>query len=82
MALTACHECGHQVSTEADACPQCGARVRPPQSAPGVGTVAAGTFGGLAGCAAAPFVIGCGCLVLLFFMAALASAATAAVVMW
>lgn len=27
MALTACKECGHQISTEAKACPQCGAKV-------------------------------------------------------
>lgn len=27
MALVACRECGHQVSTEANACPKCGARV-------------------------------------------------------
>lgn len=26
MALTKCHECGHDVSTEAAACPQCGAK--------------------------------------------------------
>lgn len=31
MALTACKECGHQVSTEAAACPQCGAQVKPAQ---------------------------------------------------
>lgn len=82
MALTACRECGHQVSTEADACPGCGARMRPQQPTPGAGTVAAGTFGGIAGCAVAPFALGCGCLMLLFFMAALAGAATAGVVAW
>lgn len=33
MALTPCHECGSQVSTEATACPRCGAPVRRPQAA-------------------------------------------------
>lgn len=28
MALTSCHECGHQVSDEAPACPGCGAPMR------------------------------------------------------
>lgn len=30
MALIACHECGKEVSTEAKACPACGAKVRKP----------------------------------------------------
>lgn len=29
MALKACKECGHQVSTEAKSCPQCGAKAPP-----------------------------------------------------
>lgn len=29
MALQSCHECGHQVSTEAAACPSCGAPAKP-----------------------------------------------------
>ena len=29
MALIACHECKHEVSTEAKTCPNCGAKVRP-----------------------------------------------------
>lgn len=29
MALTACRECGHQVSDTAQTCPNCGARVKP-----------------------------------------------------
>lgn len=33
MALIACHECNHQVSSEAQACPSCGARPRPPERA-------------------------------------------------
>lgn len=28
MALQACHECAHQVSTEATKCPNCGARLK------------------------------------------------------
>lgn len=28
MALIKCHECTHEVSTEASACPRCGAKVR------------------------------------------------------
>lgn len=31
MALTACMECGHQVSTEAATCPQCGAQLKAPK---------------------------------------------------
>lgn len=27
MAMTSCHECGHQISTSASACPSCGAKV-------------------------------------------------------
>lgn len=30
MAIIKCHECGNQVSTEAKACPSCGAKVRKP----------------------------------------------------
>lgn len=33
MALTKCHECGHDVSTQANACPTCGARVKEPSGA-------------------------------------------------
>lgn len=32
MALIKCHECGAEVSTEAKACPKCGAKVRKPTS--------------------------------------------------
>lgn len=32
MALAKCHECGHQVSTDAKACPQCGAKIKQPTS--------------------------------------------------
>lgn len=35
MALQACHECGHQVSSEATACPSCGAPVPRPMMLPG-----------------------------------------------
>lgn len=35
MAIQKCHECGHEVSTEADACPHCGA---PPRKASSGGT--------------------------------------------
>lgn len=31
MALIACQECKHEVSTEAKKCPNCGAKVRPPK---------------------------------------------------
>jgi hypothetical protein len=31
MALIACQECKHEVSTEAKTCPNCGAKVRPPK---------------------------------------------------
>jgi hypothetical protein len=31
MALTPCRECGGEVSTEADACPKCGAKVLKPK---------------------------------------------------
>jgi hypothetical protein len=30
MALTKCHECGHDVSTQANACPTCGAQAKKP----------------------------------------------------
>ena len=30
MSLIYCHECNHEVSTAADACPNCGLRMRPP----------------------------------------------------
>jgi hypothetical protein len=30
MALMTCHECGHEVSTQAKACPTCGAQVKKP----------------------------------------------------
>ena len=33
MALTKCHECGHEVSTQAKACPTCGAPVKKPSGA-------------------------------------------------
>jgi hypothetical protein len=33
MALTKCHECWHDVSTQANACPTCGARVKEPSGA-------------------------------------------------
>jgi hypothetical protein len=33
MALTKCHECGHEVSTQANACPTCGAPVKKPSGA-------------------------------------------------
>lgn len=33
MALIACKECGHQVSTDAEHCPQCGARLKPKSQA-------------------------------------------------
>ena len=33
MALIKCHECGNEVSTEAKACPKCGAKVRLPAPA-------------------------------------------------
>lgn len=36
MALTKCKECGHQVSTEAKSCPQCGAKIRKPASKLGI----------------------------------------------
>lgn len=32
MALVACHECGHSVSAEANACPHCGAAPKKPAS--------------------------------------------------
>lgn len=31
MALTKCHECGNDVSTQAKACPKCGAKVKKPR---------------------------------------------------
>jgi hypothetical protein len=33
MALTKCHECGHDVSTQAKACPTCGAQAKKPSGA-------------------------------------------------
>jgi hypothetical protein len=33
MALTKCHECGHDVSTQAKACPTCGAQPKKPSGA-------------------------------------------------
>jgi hypothetical protein len=30
MALTKCHECGQDISTQAKACPTCGAQVKKP----------------------------------------------------
>ena len=33
MALTKCHECGHDVSTQAKACPTCGAQPKQPSGA-------------------------------------------------
>lgn len=37
MALLKCHECGHEVSSEAAACPQCGAKPRKPPE--GIGPI-------------------------------------------
>lgn len=34
MALVKCHECANDVSTEADACPKCGAKMRAPKKPP------------------------------------------------
>lgn len=53
MALEACRECGKQISTAAHACPNCGA----PAGSP-VRTAATGTFFGIAGCLAAPLILG------------------------
>lgn len=38
MALTTCHECGGNVSTEATACPLCGAKPQPPVTRRRIGT--------------------------------------------
>ncbi|MBN9410858.1 MAG: zinc ribbon domain-containing protein [Burkholderiales bacterium] len=43
MALQKCHECGAQVSSEAKACPSCGAK--PKKSVGLVGIIVAGIFG-------------------------------------
>ena len=32
LAIIACHDCGNEVSTEAKACPKCGAKVKAPTS--------------------------------------------------
>lgn len=59
MALEPCHECGLEVSTEADACPHCGAPVTvSAETSTGCGTIAAGVFTGLTGCVIAPVVLG------------------------
>ena len=46
MALVACPECGHQVSTLAKACPQCGAP--PPGARTGEPVITGGLLGKLA----------------------------------
>ncbi len=67
MALVPCPECGREVSTLAAACPHCGAPLRDVQPAEktSAGTVAAGTFGGIAGCVFAPVAILLGLLLLI-----------------
>lgn len=81
MPLQPCRECGQNVSTEAESCPRCGvpnptgAPAAPPpppepeSRGPGVGTVATGVFGGIAGCIVAPFVLGFLALVFLILLA-------------
>jgi hypothetical protein len=44
MALIKCHECGKDVSTEATACPNCGAGVRKPSSESSGGLLILGIF--------------------------------------
>ena len=81
MGLQPCRECGHDTSTEAAACPKCGA-----PNPTGVGpskqrqdtsgktdtaTVTKGVFAGMAGCALAPFIIGFVLLLLLIILASL-----------
>jgi hypothetical protein len=48
--MWACRECGTNISAEAEVCPRCGLRLKPPVSVangPGVGTIAGGVFVGL-----------------------------------
>ncbi|HEX7122385.1 MAG TPA: zinc-ribbon domain-containing protein [Gemmatimonadaceae bacterium] len=78
MPLIQCPDCGKQISDAAPTCIHCGRPIQqimqqeqqaPASSGPGVGTVAAGTFGGIFGCVAAPFILGGLVLVFLLFVA-------------
>lgn len=62
MALEPCRECGREISTQATACPQCGAPVRPLRSARSDPIDGRGEGLFLRG-------MNCGCAVLIGFMA-------------
>lgn len=56
MALITCPDCGTQVSSEAEACRQCGRPIRKSASAGG-DSVASGVFRGIGGCVILPLVL-------------------------